>query len=390
MSFWQKLFSRKKKRTEQFDDREQAVYLRDDVDFQDPQQRSSYISECLEQIADASKEIHLLTEDYNRVTASLMDLDEVEAIPGEEREELNLKAQKLVTLEQERQSYQNKKNRMSDGEYQAIKDKEQEITEGIGKLRECEKYAVLVKQDMQRLTGERHAYAYRREELYGILSNLKSMAVIFVTALVLCMVMLLILQFGFEMDTYLGYFLTVTVAAIALTVLCVKYLDADQERKRVEVSINKLIQLQNKVKIRYVNNTNLLEYLCVKYHTTGANELDKQWKRYQQEKEERKQYAEAEAKIEYYRKQLMSQLTNYHISDPYRFVSRPESLLDPKEMVENRHDLIQTRQQLRKQLEYNQEVADTARKEVLTVVDSYPEYRQEIMDLVEIYDKREN
>ena len=390
MSFWQKLFKRKKKKTEQPDNWEQVVYLRDDVNLRAPQQRSSYVTECLEQRADASREIRLLTEAYNRITASLMDLDEVDAIPEEEREELNLKAQKLVTLEQERLSYQNKKNRMSDGEYQAIKDREEEITEGIGKIRECEKYAVLVKQDLQRLTGERHAYAYRREELYGILANLKNIAVIFVAALVLCMVMLLILQFGFEMDTYLGYFLTVAVAAISLTVLCVKYLDADQERKRVEISINKLIQLQNKVKIRYVNNTNLLEFLCVKYHTTGANELEKQWKRYQQEKEDRKQFAEAEAKIEYYRKQLMSQLSNYHISDAYRFVSRPESLLDPKEMVENRHDLIQTRQQLRKQLEYNQEVADTARKEVLVVVDTYPEYRQEIMDLVDIYDKRED
>lgn len=390
MNFWKKLFKKKHKRTEQADDWDKVVYIRDDVDFRDPEQRSSYVTECLEQIADASKEIHLLTEDYNRVTASLMDLDEVDAIPEEEREELNLKAQKLVTLEQERTAYQNKKNRMSDGDYQAMKDREDEVVEGIGKLRDCEKYSVLVKQDLQRLTGERHAYAYRREELYGMLDNLKSVAMVFVTALVLCIVMLLVLQLGFEMDTYLGFFLTVTVAAIALTVLCVKYLDADRERKRVELSINKLIQLQNKVKIRYVNNTNLLEYLCVKYHTSGANELDKQWKKYQQEREERKQYAEAEAKIEYYRKQLMNQLVNYHISDPYRFVSRPESLLDPKEMVENRHDLIQTRQQLRKQMEHNQDVADTARKEILGIVDAYPDYTQEIMDLVDIYDKREN
>lgn len=389
MGFWKNLFKKKKNKS-QTDGDWDRVYLRDDVDFKDPEQRSNYITNCLEQIADASREIHLLTEDYNKVTASLMDLDEVEAIPADQREELNLKAQKLVTLEQERSTYRSKKKRMSDGEYQAIKDQEAEIAEGITKLREAEKYALLIKQDMQRLNGERHAYAYRREELYGILANLKNMAVIFITALVICILMLLVLQFGFEMDTYLGYFLSVTAAAIALTVICVKFLDADRERKRVESGINKLIQLQNKVKIRYVNNTNLLEYLCVKYHTTSAGELDKRWKRYLQEREERKQYAEAEAKIEYYRKQLMSQLNNYHISDPYRFVSRPECLLDKKEMVENRHDLIQQRQELRKKMDYNQELADTARKEVLSVVDAYPNYAKEIMDMVDVYDKSEN
>ena len=75
-------------------------------------------------------------------------------------------------------------------------------------------------------------------------------------------------------------------------------MDAGRELQRVEKTINKIIQLQNKVKIRYVNNCQLMEYLYLKYNTDSAAKLEKQWKMYQDEKEERKQFAEAEAKIE--------------------------------------------------------------------------------------------
>lgn len=390
MSFWSKLFNRKKKNTDRQTEWDQVVYIRDDVDFRDEVQRSRYIISCLEQIAEASKEVRLLTGEYNQVTSSLMDLDEVEQLPAQEKEELERVANRLVALEKERADFRERKNYMSDGDYQEMKSREDTVEEGISKIKEAEKYAQLIKQDLQRLNAERHAYAYRREELYDILANLRNLAIIFLTALGVCVVMLLILQFGFELDTYLGYFLTVAAAAIALTVVCVKYLDADRERKRVENGINRLIQLQNKVKIRYVNNTNLLEYLCLKHHTSGGEQLEKRWKQYLQEKEERKQYAEAEAKIEYYQHQMIQQLTNFRITDPYRFVGRPESILDKKEMVENRHDLIEKRQALRKQLEYNTNVADTARKEVLAIVDAYPAYAQEIMDMVDVYDKSED
>ena len=56
MGFWKKLFGRKQDIQEVSDDWEQIVYARDDVDFHEEEQRSRYITNCLEQIADASKE----------------------------------------------------------------------------------------------------------------------------------------------------------------------------------------------------------------------------------------------------------------------------------------------------------------------------------------------
>lgn len=386
MGFWQKIFKRKKTEQDFEDNWEQVVYARDEVDFEDGEQRSRYITSCLEQIVEASKEINLLTGEYSLVTAYLTDTEELEALPSQEKEELERVAHRLLSLEQEKQRYCGKQNRMSDSEYYKMRKQESEVEEGIAKLKESEHYAALIKQDLGRLDGERHAYEYRRQELQEMLANLRGMAVIFLTALGICLIMLLILQFGFEMNTYLGYFIAMFAAAVAITVLCFKYTDAQRELKRVKSAINRLIQLQNRVKIRYVNNSNLLDYLYIKYETDSAAKLQKSWERYQQEKEERKQYAEAEAKTEYYQKQLLGQLSNYRISDPGRWVNQVSALIDKREMVEIRHELISRRQSLRKQLDYNRDVADAAHKEIMDIVGNYPEYAKEILDMVNQYE----
>ena len=386
MAWWNRFF-KKKEPVQQEEDWEQLVYTRNGVNFDEEDQRKRYIVNCLEQITEASKEIDLLTGEYTLVTSYLTDTDEIEALPQEQRSQVNSTAAKLAGLEQERNRYREKKNRMRDADFYAIRKREDEIEEGIRKIREGEKYGNLIRQDLHRLDGERHAYEYRRNELENMMNNQRGMAVIFFTALVVCVIMLAILQFGFDMDVYVGLFLAVGAGAVAISYVCIKYMDAGRELQRVEKTINKIIQLQNKVKIRYVNNCQLMEYLYLKYNTDSAAKLEKRWKLYQDEKEERKQFAEAEAKTEYYQKQLVEQLSNYRVQMPERWISQTAALLDKREMVEIRHELIQRRQALRKQMDYNQEVAESARNEVKEVAALYPKYAQEILSMVERYDR---
>lgn len=387
MGFWGRLFGKKKKAREQVqEDWENIVYDREDVDFRDEEQRSRYITNCLEQMAEASKEINLLTGEYGLVTSYLTDMEEIEALPEEEREGLNKIARQLLTQEQECERYRGKENRMSDNDFYQIRKQEDEVQEGIAKLKECESYGALVRQDLKRLDRERSAYEYRRVELEAMLNNFRGMSVIFMTAFTVCMVLLVILQFALEMDTRMGYLLAVGAVVVAVAILFLKYTDGEKELGRVERAINKLIQLQNKVKIRYVNNRNLQEYLRIKYDAESAAALEKLWNQYLQEKEERKEFAEAEAMTEYFQKLMVSKMKNYRVNSPERWISHPEALLDPREMVEVRHGLILRRQTLRKQMEYNNGVADTARKEIMDIVNKYPAYASEILAMMDKYD----
>lgn len=384
--FFKKIFTPKNRRKAQEGEWENLVNARAGVDFEQEEERSRYVTDCLEQIAEVSRELEMLQGEYSRVTAYLTDLEELEALPEQEKESLEIIARKLQNMEREYEDFTHRKNRMDDAVYYQFKNRETELEEGIEKIRKTENYGVLVKQDMQRLEGERLAYEYRKNELHGMMENLRGMAVIFLTALVICLGLLVALQFGLHMQTQVGYFIAVLAAALALTILAVKYMDADREMARVLRDARRLVKLQNKVKIRYVNNKNLLDYYYIKYDVDSGKKLEKLYHQYLEEKEQRKQFAETEARREYYHKQLLAQLGRYRIRYPDQLSGNVTVILDHREQVERRHELILRRQSLRKQMDYNNTVAGEAKQEIKDIVMAYPRYAAEITEMVDRYD----
>lgn len=382
MGFFGKLFSKKKKDTEELFEVEQDIYSGEGINFHSEEQRSRFITNCIEQMNDSNKEIASLTDEYAEVTSYLCDMEEIEALPENERLILDRIATTLVVLEQERKQYTQKENRMSDSEFYHMRKQEEEVVEGIGKLKECEEYASMVKQDLGRLKSEKKAFEYRKQEMESNLNNLRGISGISMIALVVCLIMLCVFQFALHMDAFWGFFAAILFGAGAVTFICIKYMDSKRELQRIRGGINRLIVLQNKVKIKYVNNANLLEYLCLKYETTGAKQLEQRWSVYQQEKEDRQQYAEIEQKMEEYQNQLVRKLAGFNIKTPERWRNQAEAILDKKEMVEIRHDLILRRQALRKQLEYNRQVAENANKAMNEVAERYPQYGKEIQDMI--------
>ena len=359
------------------------------VDFDNKEVRETYVRNCLEKMADATKELENLTFEYDMVTSYLKDMEEIEALPEEEAEELKNCAKKVELLQNSRDDYMGRKRRMSDDRYRQIERMLDEIEEGCAKIKEAEQYQELVKKDLSRLEGEKHAYLYRKNELISAIADTRGMAIISVTALGLCFALLLFLQFFMEMDTKAGYLITAGVAAFAITLIYVKHSEARRDLKRVELSINKIILLQNKVKIRYANNTNLLDYLYLKYNVTSAEELENAWNLYFQEKEEREKCKRAELDLDYNQQELLRILRRYQVKDPAVWLHQTEAILDHKEMVEIRHGLIIRRQSLRRRMDYNKEVvAGGAQKEIKELVRRYPKYTKEIIQTVEKYEKK--
>ena len=75
------------------------------------------------------------------------------------------------------------------------------------------------------------------------------------------------------METQIGYMILSVGIALLLTIFFVKYNEARQELISASKSYNKVIALQNKVKIRYVNNTSLLDYYYIKYGVNSGEKL---------------------------------------------------------------------------------------------------------------------
>ena len=380
---------RRSDESEAFDEGWEDEEVSHQIDYHNKEQRSDYVKNCLERMADATRELENLTFEYDMVTSYLKDMEEIEALPPEESEQLKECAKRVSLLQDSKADFMERPRRISDEKYQQIERIADEVEEGYQKLTETEEYQDLIRQDLNRLEGEKHAYLYRKNEVMHIISDTRGMAFICVAALGLCILLLLLLQFFLEMDTQAGYLVTAAAAAIAITVIYVKHVDARKELHRVETGINKIILLQNKVKIRYVNNTNLLDYLYLKYGVSSAQELIELWENYKIEKEEREKFRRAELDLDYNEQELLQILKRYQIKDPAVWLHQTEAILDHKEMVEIRHNLIIRRQTLRRRMDYNKEVvAGGSQKEIKALVEKYPQYAKEIMASVEEYEKK--
>lgn len=389
---WFKNFINKFRRSDEseaFDEEWDDKEVSHQIDYHNKEQRNDYVKNCLERMADATRELENLTFEYDMVTSYLKDMEEIEALPPEESEQLKECAKRVSLLQDSKADFMERPRRISDEKYQQIERIADEVEEGYQKLTETEEYQDLIRQDLNRLEGEKHAYLYRKNEVMHIISDTRGMAFICVAALGLCILLLLLLQFFLEMDTHAGYLVTAAAAAIAITVIYVKHVDARRELHRVETGINKIILLQNKVKIRYVNNTNLLDYLYLKYGVSSAQELMELWENYKIEKEEREKFRRAELDLDYNEQELLQILKRYQIKDPAVWLHQTEAILDHKEMVEIRHNLIIRRQSLRRRMDYNKEVvAGGSQKEIKALVEKYPQYAKEIMASVEEYEKK--
>lgn len=355
------------------------VYSRKSFNVDDSQQRREYISNCAEQMEEASRELENLNFEYSMVTSYLKDMEEIEALPESERAELNASAQKIQDIEDKQNVYLKKKNRMSDEKFHQMERMEAEAEEGCRKIAEAEEYQERIRQDMSRLEGEKHAYLYRKNELKGAIADAKAMAMICSVALVVCYVILFTLKYVLEMETQLGFLLTTGLAALGITALFLKYTDSVKELKRVEKGINRIILLQNRVKIRYVNNTNLLDYLYMKYQVTSGKEFINLWEKYKVEKEERRSYRAAELELDDLQQEFLNILKCYQVKDPAVWLHQTAALLDNKEMVEIRHNLIIRRQSLRRRIDYNKEmVIGKIQGELQEMAKNYPQYAGEI------------
>lgn len=393
MGLWNNLFG--SKRDEEWETQAELenwndiVYTRKEVDMDDPVQRREYIGSCLQQMEEASRELDALEFEYNDVTSHLRDIEEIDALPPEQRAEINDCAQKIMDSLKQQDKFDRRKNRMTDDEFEHMEMLKEQAKEGAEKLLEAESFQKKIRNDLKRLDSEHEAYLYREEEIENTIENSKKLISVIAVCLVAIIIFLMILQFAFKLNVVYGYMIAILLSAVSVTSLYMKSTGALVEQKSVRKSISRLIMLQNQVKIRYVNNTNLIDYLCLKYRVMNSGELSDMYNRYLKERKEREKIEDARRNLDSNQKDLVYMLRHYRVRDPEIWIHQPQALLDHNEEVEIRHSLNVQRQSLRKRMEYNRDiVAGNAKNEIEEMARQYPEYAQEILDMVSRYEDK--
>lgn len=356
-------------------------------DYKNTGKIEQYVVERLEQMIELTKELDDEKEEYRIVTSYLNDIETLEKIPKEERDKISEIAVNVVQLNKARTEFLNSSKKLSDAQFTQLEQQERELPEVIKRFKTNELHRDTLQRDMKYLEREKSEWNLRKEYLDHQQKKLKNVLYIIVGLAVTLAVVFGILQIILEKDFYYAWMGLIFATAVVVCGIYMKIQNDLSEIQVAERSQNRAIVLLNKVKLKYINVANAVDYACEKYHVKSAGELENQWQYYLEAVKERQKYQRTNEDLEYFNGRLVRMLSNYQLYDAHVWVTQAVALVDPKEMVEIKHGLIGRRQKLRARIENNLSQVNEQKEEAEQLLDKVGSMRPQMEKILNAVDK---
>ncbi len=352
------------------------------INYDITQDSSSFLTDHCELIIENARQLEELKVEYQAVTSYLTDMQKVDRIPPEEREELDNVARQIITLTRERAKYQNATKNITDIQFKHIARYEDVITSELQKMENNETYNATIKNDMRYLEGEKGSLHFQREETIQNQNYLRKIAIGACVLVSLLFLLFLIVDSAFDTNTQIPFIMTILMGLVSAVYIFMNAGSNKRDIKIIESKLNRAIYLLNKVKIKLINNTNELEYSYQKYMVNSSAELNYLWEQYQKAKEEEKHYQKNSDELEYYNKELIRTLRSYKIVDADIWIYQAIAIIDNNEMVEVRHRLNVRRQKLRERIDYNNSMKERSIDAIRKYIEKSPESKGEVIEII--------
>ena len=349
-------------------------------------QKKSLATEYCEQIMAAAKNLEETKREYKVVTDYLTDIQKLENLPESEMKKIQDTAQNVLNLNDARDAYLNKSKTISDAQFAQMEQLEDEMPEIIRRLQGNESYQTTVRRDMQYLEGEREEWRYYQESVVNEENILRKSLYALLSVYVLAVLMAVILGMAMKFDIMMPFVAATLVTGAAGGIMVLRLQNDSVEIKKSQANINRAIVLLNKVKFKYVNVTNAVDYACEKYHVKNGYELSYIWDQYLEAVKEREKYQRTNDELDYFNDKLIRQLKKYQFYDARIWIHQAKALLDKKEMVEVKHELLVRRKKLRDGMEDQAETIRGARKEIESLVKNRPGGYEDVKELLDAVD----
>lgn len=395
-SFWGSLFHRKKKNDlaadaamESINEEQPSTLLKElerepvkvemeKVDLHNDKARLDYLGRLYEGIQEAKRQCEDIKFEYGQVTSYLKDIQLIDQAPEEEKEKLLTAAQLIQELTKERRKLQKKEYKFTDGQRRAMENYEDIVDKDIQNLLEYEDFQMKIKHDMRQLSGEKNLLLADKKDIIRRQRMLKTIGKCLTALLIAAGAMLAALAYCFKVDIGMPF-----VGTVAVTFVIAVLILNESRKNRIDMVItekkcNRAIFLSNRVKIKYVNNVRTLDYMYHKYQVRNATELDFVHSQYVRAKREWAKQRESSIRINECNQIVLAELRRLGVKDCDIWLGQAAALVEPKEMVEVRHDLNVRRQKLREQLDYNTGVMEDCLEEMEKIRSMKPEYAVEV------------
>lgn len=395
-SFWGSLFHRKKKNDlaadaamESINEEQPSTLLKElerepvkvemeKVDLHNDKARLDYLGRLYEGIQEAKRQCEDIKFEYGQVTSYLKDIQLIDQAPEGEKEKLLTAAQLIQELTKERRKLQKKEYKFTDGQRRAMENYEDIVDKDIQNLLEYEDFQMKIKHDMRQLSGEKNLLLADKKDIIRRQRMLKTIGKCLTALLIATGAMLAALAYCFKVDIGMPF-----VGTVAVTFVIAVLILNESRKNRIDMVItekkcNRAIFLSNRVKIKYVNNVRTLDYMYHKYQVRNATELDFVHSQYVRAKREWAKQRESSIRINECNQIVLAELRRLGVKDCDIWLGQAAALVEPKEMVEVRHDLNVRRQKLREQLDYNTSVMEDCLEEMEKIRSMKPEYAVEV------------
>lgn len=325
--------------------------------------RELIVSLC-EQMVTFSREMDLVKQEYRLVTAYLNDIQLIEGLSAEEKEPILGSAREILKLTKARDAFLKMDKKLADVQFEQMREQELEIPGSISRLKKNEIFLEKVEKDLKYLEGEKLHQTLHRQDLQWEQKVIKK--ILFGTMAGFVGLEILI----YFVRDFFGEFvslvnLTVTAFFVmGMVFLVLRAMACVQKIRQCEINKNYAITLENHAKIRFVHTSNAINYVCEKYHVKNSKELEEMFQSYQEMVRELKKFEKANIELDFFKKELVKQLSAIWLYDAKVWVNHADALLDAREMVELKHKLITRRQRIRTRLEQGKESVEQMQNEV--------------------------
>ncbi len=347
--------------------------------------RKGYIKENSEIIAESYRQIEESKVEYQAVTSYLTDMQKIDRIPKLEREAIEDAARNILNLNKERNNIRNRKYNITDTQYRLFERYEMQIPKELLSLKEAESYQGDIDGDIARLEKEKQSFLDEEDDIINKQSFLKGIAKTTFVVIVVLFAIFAALSSALGSNMTLPFLLTVLMGMVSTLYLFMEARKNAHDIKMVQLKLNKVIMLINKVAIKSVNNRNYLDYCYSKYMVVSYDQLKNRWEQYVKIKDENKRFESNSQLLEFYNDILIKELKKYKVTDTEIWIYQPTAILDNREMVEVRHRLNVRRQKLRERIQANKEQQDDASKAIISLIKVFPDSESEAISILKKY-----
>lgn len=326
--------------------------------------RQKVIESC-EQIIDVTREFEDARKEYALVTEYLKDIETIGSLPKDESKALKEAAKNIFTLNQARNDYMKTENKISDSQFAQMQELEDDLPGIIRRLKDNEEYLDTVNRDLRNLGAEKAELEIEKEECQSKQKHLKVIAILLIVLFAAIIVLCALMRVLMEKDTSLIMMAVSFVIVLLGTYVFLRYQKCQKEIERCMLNKNHAILLENRVKIKYVNIKNAVDYSCKKYHVKNSRDLTYVYEQYQAAVIEREKFQRTSEDLEYNSEKMLSILKKHNLYDAKVWLNYANAIVNEKDMVELKHNLIVRRQKLRNRMEYNIGVITQLRATIL-------------------------